>query len=301
MDFAATKIKVGSSDVSTTNPVPVCPPLSGSLPVKLVDTNNTAQGVLMESGSLTERNYLQAISEGDIAGHSPYSKMAYSPAQTTTEGDIWGLNTSYVFPTTAIQMAVVSTSANDTSAGTGARTVRIWYLKSDYSEATTDVILNGTTPVNTSVSDIFRVNNFRILTTGTGYKAAGNISLTSVGGATSYSVILTGFTRARNSIYTVPLGKTYYITSINVGCTKTSSSGVVALITLRATYDNLTGTALTPGLFFMPYAEFNIQDGSFVRQFEEPMKFIAGTDIKFSCTAGQSATVVTSVMRGWLE
>lgn len=244
--------------------------------------------------------YNYDIVEGNVPGHGRYGKMATCLAPAS-EIDVFGANIAYVFPTGAMQMEVVSSDANDTSAGTGVRTIRIWYLKSDYSEATTDVILNGTTPVATSVSDIFRVNNVRVLTTGTGYKAAGNIDVRHLSDTPIYSRINTGNTRARSSIFTVPLNKTYFIDEIKVSCIKGTTTGNVATFTLRATYDNLTSTLLTAGLFFTPYWESGIQDGTFGDPLKNPLKFIAGTDIKMSVTAGQASTQITSNYIGWLE
>jgi hypothetical protein len=201
-------------------------------------------------------------------------------------------------------MECISSSDQDAAAGTGAKTVRIYYLKSDYTEATTDVILTGQTAVATSVTDIFRVNNFRILDFGSGgtnYKAAGNIDVRHVNDTPIYSRILTGQTRARNSIYTVPENKTLYVVNMAIGTTKASTTGTVATFTLRATYDDKTSALLQPGLFFMPYAELNHQDGSFVREFDLPLHFPEHTDIKVSVICGQSATICTTSTRGWLE
>ena len=255
------------------------------------------------------QNYLHALAEGDIAGHSIFSKLGYLGSGSTSEQDVFGYGGVYTFPASAGNVSVVSSNDNDGktngAACTGVRVVTIHYLDGSYVEKTLDVTLNGTTVVDTTVGDIFRINNFRVKSFGSGtttYKPIGNLDIHKVGTATEvYSRILLGNTRARNSVYTVPNGKTIYITSMAVGCTKGSTTGNTAVFTLRATYDDKAASLLTAGKFFMPYAEINHMDGQVTREFHIPLKFVAHTDIKVSVLCGQSATICTSSIRGWLE
>ena len=43
------------------------------------------------------------------------------------------------------------------------------------------------------------------------------------------------------------------------------------------------------------------RNGTFFREFEMPLKFVAGTDIKFSAIAEAAGTACTSALRGWVE
>jgi hypothetical protein len=276
-------------DVNLTNPA-----------VKLIDTNDTAQGVSMENGAIRTQDYLIAVAEGEVANHTSWLRLGYV-VLGTGGGDIWAVGGNFVFPTGAMQMEVVSSSASDSSAGSGVRTVRIYYLKDDYTEATTDVILNGVTPVATSVSDIFRINHMRAITVGSGYAAAGNIDIRHISDTPIYARMLPGYTRTRHSAYTVPAGKRLFITSIVCGVSKTSTTGNSGLFTLRATYDDELGATLTPGLFFMPHFEVNLTDQALERHFEIPEFFPSTTDLKMSCIPGQNSTVCTVSMRGWIE
>jgi len=283
--------------------------LSDRANVQFLDKNNGPPNRTQfnaEAPQVCAQDYLQSIAEGDISGHSPWEILGYSISGSTTEMDLWGggaSGTGYTFPTGSDRMEAVSTHANDTAAGSGAKTVRIWYLKSDYSEATTDVVLNGTGAVATSVTDIYRVNYFRVVdfgATNTLYKACGDISLRHVADTPVYAKILGNQTRARSTIFTVPLGKTLYITSLNIGTTKGSTTGNTSMFTLRSTHDSELGV-LIPGFYFSPHAEINHQDGSFLRTFCMPVKFTAGTDMKISVICGQASTTVTCALRGWLE
>lgn len=126
--------------------------------------------------------------------------------------------TTYTEQTSNAQRSIVSASANDTSAGTGARTVRINYyalsagvVTGPFSE---DITLNGTTPVNTVASDICYIENMVVLTVGSTGSNVGVLSLkaaTGGGGATIWSIAATD-NKTFGSHHYVPNGKTAHIT-----------------------------------------------------------------------------------------
>lgn len=253
---------------------------------------------------ISSTDYLFDIAEGNVPNHSQFQKLGYSPLAPSGVSDVNCNNASYVFPAAAQQMECISSSAQDLAAGSGAKTIRIYYLKNDYTEATTDVILNGTTGVLTSVSDIFRVQHVRILDFGATnalYVAAGKINVRNKTTTTIiYGTIAAGNTAGRDSNYTIPEGHTLYITSFACGVAK-ATVGNSCMFTLRANYDDKLPGVLTPGLFFMPYAELNLVDSMATREFHTPLVFPEHTDIKVSAISGQASTILTSSMRGWIE
>ena len=242
--------------------------------------------------------YLYAIAEGDEAGHTLIQKVGYNAAVGTTEVDVWSIgNTQYVYPVAAgIQMAVASSdNTNDKAGGTGALTVTIGYLDANYAEQTTTVTLNGTTRVNTTPTNIRRINSFRVATTGTAGKPAGNLSLTNTGGTVTYSYIAAGYTRARNSIYTVPAGKSLYLTSMSA-----SAAGAKYLRVILKASTN-AGTVFTSGVQFYPYYEVVLLNSVSNKDFNAPLVFHATTDIKVTAIAEASGSIVTCDYRGWIE
>lgn len=66
-------------------------------------------------------------------------------------------------PTAANSVNIVSTSTNDTANGTGARTLVIEGLTTDYAPFTETITLNGTTNVNPSF-DVLRINTATVKT-----------------------------------------------------------------------------------------------------------------------------------------
>lgn len=128
------------------------------------------------------------------------------------------------FPTVAQQMQVVSTSANDTGAGTGVQQVEIDYLTDPasatlFTRFTEIVTLNGVTPVNTAATGISRIEHMRASRVGSASVAQGDISLQSVGGATTFELMPAGENINRTCVHFVPNGYMCVVTDILVGTT----------------------------------------------------------------------------------
>lgn len=145
-----------------------------------------------------------------------------------------------VIPTQAGEaLNVVSGSANDTSAGTGARTIRVEGLDANGSWAEENITLNGTTPVVTT-STWLRVIRAYIVTAGSGATNAGAITIKhNTTTANVFSVIKAGRGQAANAVFTVPTGKTARLTSWSVqGYGLTTANEVTAELLVRPTGTN---------------------------------------------------------------
>lgn len=114
---------------------------------------------------------------------------------------VWPAGGVFTFPTAAGVTAVVSSSTDDASAGTGARTITVRGVDGSYNEVTQTVTLNGTTPVNLS-TQLLRVNAMEVATAGSGRINAGTIDI-SIGG-TKVSEIPAARGVAQTGIVTIP-------------------------------------------------------------------------------------------------
>jgi hypothetical protein len=86
--------------------------------------------------------------------------------------------TVYTEPTAGAQRSMRSANVNDTSAGTGARTVAItWYNDTGAGPFVETITLNGTTWVNTVATNMQYIEKMEVVTVGSGGANAGIITL----------------------------------------------------------------------------------------------------------------------------
>jgi hypothetical protein len=150
------------------------------------------------------------------------------------------------YPAAALQMTVSSADADDTSAGTGARTVLITGLDANYAVISETVTMNGQTAVTTTNS-FLRINSMLVTTAGTSLANEGIIyigtgTVTSGVPATIYNVIAAGFNNATSSQYTIPAGYTGYLAVARIGLAQDAGT---TLITARTRFVGTNGIALT--------------------------------------------------------
>lgn len=135
-----------------------------------------------------------------------------------------------VLPTQAAEaLNVVSSSANDTSAGagTGQRTIKVEGLNSAGNWAEETITLNGTTPVVTS-STWLRVVRAYGVAAGSGGTNAGAITVKhNTTTANIFAVIKAGRAMAMNAVFTVPAGKTARLVSWSVQAYGGAAAGEV--------------------------------------------------------------------------
>jgi hypothetical protein len=132
--------------------------------------------------------------------------------------------TVYTPPGNNAQRSIKSANANDTAAGTGARTVMITYLDASCAGPFTETIaLNGTTAVNTVNTNIALIERMDVVTVGSGGGNAGLITLnTGLGGAGGViGTIAAGDNQTFWCHHYVPAGKTGFILTVEGGSTVT--------------------------------------------------------------------------------
>ena len=147
------------------------------------------------------------VGKGNIEGYTPVFFTGYNEDLPATEAIIrpsGGLVTPIL---TAVTLDIVSDDANDTSAGTGARTILIIGLDDNLDEQSEVVTLNGTTVVTTALS--YRAINFmQNATAGSNNVNIG--SITAKDGSNLVSEIAPGDGRALQAIGTIPNGKSWF-------------------------------------------------------------------------------------------
>lgn len=121
-------------------------------------------------------------------------------------------NAAFTQPTDGIQMELVSNDVGDDSVGAGAQLVRITYFtKTTWLRKTTDVIMDGTTIVNTTATDIYRIDKAEVIK---GRPAIGTITIKDTTGATLYGQIEPLTTYMERAMAYVETGKRCVVTDI---------------------------------------------------------------------------------------
>lgn len=187
------------------------------------------------SNSIQTVGGLINVSRNLIIGASRVQKTSYNPSVGTSEESIWNESGAIVsYPASATTMTVSSSSANDTAAGTGARTVTVQGLDTNYNVQSETITLNGQSAV-TTVNSYLRMNILTVITAGSGGKNAGTIyigtgSVSTGKPATVYSSIAAGFNRSQQGFYTIPVGMTGYLLRQSV---TTDTAATQALLYIR--------------------------------------------------------------------
>lgn len=164
---------------------------------------------------ISDSNFLHAIALGRVPGHSVIHKYGLNQDIDSSFETIWEGGGSYTGfdAVVAETVEVFSASANDTAAGTGARTIKIYGLDSSYDLAEETVTLSGVTAVDT-VGTYIRVYRAQVITAGSGGYNAGIITIRQK--TTTANVFAALRANTNNTLigaYTIPNNKTGYLHS----------------------------------------------------------------------------------------
>lgn len=245
--------------------------------------------------SFVPADYLYNVARGRVSGAQPFS--GYGERTTTgAESNVLWPNGPYAFPPAAgLQMSIVSSSAADSAAGTGVRTLDVHYLDDNLISRVENVALNGTTPVLTVAANIRFIQCMHMTTFGSGKSAAGVITASNAG--TTYSEIIAGAIRCASSVRMVPAGKRLLVTSF-FGGSVSGSAGASAIINLATpsfdVHDFISSAV------FVPVASMAFQDGSAGLTLPCPIPFTEGQVMGMTFSVTKAATIVGSWF-GWLE
>jgi len=202
-----------------------------------------------------------------------------------------GASSTIPWPTVDGTLTFNSTNANDDGApaGTGAWTVRFWWLDVANVEATEDITLNGVGNVVSVANTIRRVNKMQVQTA----SAAGGVNLGTIDAVHSSSVTLfrrirPGAGNAGAIVQTVPAGKRDWITDIQQGWSRRTAGEFCRLALIART---------SPTAPWVNKVTVGWQSRS--RHLDYPIRLEAGTDYTMRVKASTQAVGV--VVEGFRE
>lgn len=231
------------------------------------------------------------VSNGDIEGVSYIEKFGYQ--DDVPNGDIatvWDSTGLYDYLDTATTVTVTSNDPDDNPTGSGARQVEIQGLDQDYSLALETVDLGAT-----STTTFIRVFRVRVCVSGGTNPNQGVITV--AGGGKTLAQIgklannADGHGQTNMCVYTVPAGKTAYLTQWTVSSGK-SNADTVAKLMVRDTLHPDDGAWNAKDIT-------EIQANSFIKDYKVPMKITEKSDIEvraFSNTGSSCSSTFNLIL-----
>lgn len=166
----------------------------------------------------TDKPFNQQIAEDMKIGYGSQFKFGQNALVGATEEVIWDAGGDYTFLTAAETMDVVSDDANDSLLGSGAHSILIQGLNANWEETFQILTLDGLNIVTTDTV-FLRVFRAVILTSGTNSPTAdaneGTITIEGNTSSTLQAQINPRNGQTLMAVYTVPAGKTAYITGVS--------------------------------------------------------------------------------------
>ena len=224
-----------------------------------------------------------AIAKGEVNDYSVINIFGYQPLVETDSICIWENPIPYVYPTSAVIMTLVSTSALDGPAldvlviGTGVNHV----LQVE------TVTMNGTTPVNT-VNAFTHINNLIITSTNDLISVNSGV-ITAKNGGITYGQINALVGQTQMSQYTVPLGYSFYLTRVNSYAQQNGGTNNYNTYNVEATNPNVTYSVLQSP-YFQSYEAIRVA----------PFRYPERTSIQWRSSTQTNTSAVGMVIEGYL-
>lgn len=240
------------------------------------------------------RDYNLEVLKGNIVSSVMVSINAHNDSATTTRvvvtPDVTTENIDQSgLHSVAATVDIASTSTDDTSAGSGLRTLLLIGLDTNDNIQSETISLNGQTEV-TSSNTYSAIHGFRGLTAGAGNTSAGTIwagngVFTSGVPATKYCSADAGHNKSLCGYYSVPAGKTLFLRQLTMTMV---GSGKEADIHIESSSD---------GIFWITENLFGIESGvDFQGNIIAVPGIVSGNHIRINAEAGAMGTELTIIL-----
>ena len=230
------------------------------------------------------------IAGGLVDGYSAIHKFGRNPNVGNVPETIWmhGGIYQYLDVGSDSTVYVYSASSDDGPGNDGAHTITVQGLDNDFNLIEETITVNGAA----STASFLRVYRAFVATAGVLAANDGNviISTAAAGGGTVLADIgvigsgtTTGLGQTQLALYTIPAGKTGYITTWNIGVAPTNNAVTVTLLSRE----------LGGGATFRTKDIVDIVGGYTTQNYSIPLRFPEKTDIEVRGT-GDTGSVISS-------
>lgn len=211
-----------------------------------------------------------AVSVGQVVHQFGYNTDV--DANTGPDEDIIAAGGDQFFSETVIAAAnidIVSSSADDAPAGTGATAITIEGLDGDYREISETVELNGTTDINPTL-DYLRIQRAYVAGVGTNGTNAGTITIDD--GTSTMAQIIAGFGETSQAAYTTPANYSAgWLLAFDCMIAATANAYAEGILQYRCNCNSAWRTLYV----------FNVTaDAQYVRQFTMPIYLAPRSDTR---------------------
>jgi hypothetical protein len=251
---------------------------------KAMDYNQAGQPLLRTTGS--SYDWTINISAGDVSGTSYIEKFGMNVDVDSNKETIWDGGDIYTYISTAETVAITSTSGADSATGTGARTVEIQGLDANHNLVYETLTVGG----GAGTQEFLRVFRAKVVTAGTSGVNEGTISITSSDTSTELAQIgvdgsgsnAAGRGQTFMALYTVPAGKTAYLTQWTVGCGKQNTDAVATFL------------ARPEGGAWNAKDIITVSATTYAKDYKIPLQFTEKTDIEIRAYSTTNNSLVSS-------
>jgi hypothetical protein len=251
---------------------------------KAMDYNQAGQPLLRTTGS--SYDWTINISAGDVSGTSYIEKFGMNVDVDSNKETIWDGGDIYTYISTAETVAITSTSGADSATGTGARTVEIQGLDANHNLVYETLTVGG----GAGTQEFLRVFRAKVVTAGSNGINEGTISITSSDTSTELAQIgvdgsgsnAAGRGQTFMALYTVPAGKTAYLTQWTVGCGKQNTDAVATFL------------ARPEGGAWNAKDIITVSATTYAKDYKIPLQFTEKTDIEVRAYSTTNNSLVSS-------
>lgn len=214
---------------------------------------------------ISNKDFHLEIAKEAIAGYRGFYGFGEREdlPNATVGADVWlGSTVQLPIPNqvSGEQMTIVSTSASDTSLGTGIRTIEVHYLDNDGYEQTEHITMSGLTPVNTVSTNIRFVQDMHANSVGSNTVGVGDITIYRTSDAARvYNIIKAGGNMSLTISRMVPVGNTLFLRGWNCSATKSNN------VTMRLRSTDHNGELVGDVFLFKDTA--NLKDSTYSKEF----------------------------------
>jgi hypothetical protein len=256
-------------------------------------TGGQGQGVFNKSAILVQQVDPFNTGIGSGAGSQGYiEKFGANLSVNADLQTIWEEGGIYNYLTTASKLSAISDDSEDALNGTGARTIEIQGLDVNYNTITEVISCNATDGRNggpESTNEFLRVFRAIVKTAGSDGTNAGLIDINSnvspiiaIGTKGSGSK-KEGFGQSQTSVYTIPAGKTGYLTQWSVGSSDYNAKVHAYFVASEVNDGKIL--RIKDVMFLNNYS---------IKDYKVPLAFPAKTDLEVRAWDGATGTAVST-------